>query len=156
MVRAPSLITDHVKESICPKVVLPGIEKPSYLPSCLQQCSEMCGVRCRGKCWAQHPGACNLQCKPRCSEVHPAICNRGRLDHRFLLCPSGVVRAGELEPTLGYIKFETIDVKTYGKGATFTRVDKVETSMVESDFIKRFKDKFTVYSEHIVPSWFLR
>ena len=156
MVRAPSLVTDHVKESICPKVVVPGMEKPSYLPSCLQQCSEMCGVRCRGKCWGQHPGACNQQCKPRCTEVHPPICNRGKLDSRFLFCPSGGIGAGGLQLTLSYIKFETVDVQTYGKGAAFTRVDKVETEMIESDFINRFKHEFIVYSEHIVPSWFLR
>ena len=156
MVRAPSLVTDHVKESICPKALVPGMEKPTYLPSCLQQCGEMCGVRCRSKCWRQHPGACNLQCKEGCCEVHPPICHHGKLDDRFLLCPSGVIRAGGLESTLGYIKFETVDVQTYGKGAAFTRVEKVETQMLESDFITRFKHEFTIYSEHIVPSWFLR
>ena len=153
--RAPSLVTDVVKETICQKTEVPGMEKPSYLPSCLQQCAEMCGVRCRWKCLVQLPKVCNKECKEPCSEVHPP-CSRGKLGDSFLFCPSGAVGNDGLEPSIGYVQFETEDVPTYGKGVAFTRVNKVETKMAESTFIARFKSEFTTYAEHIVPSWYLR
>jgi hypothetical protein len=61
-----------------------------------------------------------------------------------------------LEPSLDYIRFETVPVETFGKGAAFTRVDKVPTTMPVSDFITQFKSEVAAYAGHIVPSWFLR
>ena len=152
--RASSLITDVVKKTICKKTEVPGMEKPSYLPSCLQQCADMCGVRCRRKCWVQHPEVCNKDCKKPCKVHHH--CSRGKLGDMFLFCPSGAVGNVGVEPILGYLKFETTDVPTFGKGVAFTRVDKIETKMPESEFSDRFKREFTTYAEHIVPSWYLR
>ena len=144
MVTAPSQITDVVKETICEKTTVPGLEKQSYLPSCLQQCSEMCGVRCRRKCWEQHQGGPNQQCR------------RGKLGDQFLFCPSSAIETEDLEPSLGYIVFENTDVPTYGKGAAFARMEKQETELPEASFITQFKQDFTTYAEHIVPSWYLR
>ena len=145
-----------VKQSICKKTAVPGMEKPFYLPSCLQQCAEMCGVRCRRKCWGQHPGSCSQDCKTPCSVVHPPICSRGKLGENFLFCPSIASRSDDFEPSLGYIKFKKEEVPTYGKGAAFSRMEKKETQMPESAFTVKFKMEFETYAEHIVPSWFLR
>ena len=150
---APTRVTEVVKETICQKTAVPGMEKQSYLPSCLQQCAAMCGVRCRRKCWIQHQGPCNQQCETPCSVVHPPACRRGELDDSFLFCPS---RLGDLELSLAYTKFENADVPTYGKGVAYTRMEKKETEMTESSFTAQFKLDFKTYTEHIVPSWFLR
>jgi hypothetical protein len=61
-----------------------------------------------------------------------------------------------LELSLGYTKFENADVPTYGKGVAYTRMEKKETEMTESSFTAQFKLDFKTYTEHIVPSWFLR
>lgn len=153
---APTRVTEVVKETICQKTAVPGMEKKSYLPSCLQQCTAMCGVRCRRKCWDQHQGPCNHQCETPCSVVHPPACRRGELDNSFLFCPSRLGGGADLELSLGYTKFENADVPTYGKGVAYTRMEKKETEMTESSFTAQFKLDFKTYTEHIVPSWFLR
>ena len=154
--RAPSLVTDIVKQSICPKTEVPGMEKPSYLPSCLQQCSELCGVKCRRKCWGvQHPKVCNSECKQPCLGAHPP-CGRGKLGEKFMYCPSYDIGNGESELSLSYITFETVDVTTYGKGSAFTRVEKVENKMLMLHFITGLVSKFTNYADHVVTQWFLR
>ena len=142
--RAPSLVTDIVKQSICPKTEVPGMEKPSYLPSCLQ------------KCWGvQHPKVCNSECKQPCLGAHPP-CGRGKLGEKFMYCPSYDIGNGDSELSLSYITFETVDVTTYGKGSAFTRVEKVENKMLMSHFITRFVSEFTNYADHVVTRWFLR
>ena len=122
MVKRPTLVTSLVKETICGKSLVDGMEKPTYLPSCLQQCSDICGVRCKGECVLTHPGGCSEDCPADCRESHPAPCQRGRLEDSYLFCPSITT-----DPVINYITFETVPVPTYGKGAAFTRVDKVDT-----------------------------
>ena len=120
MVKRPTLVTNLVKETICDKAPVDGMEKHSYLPSCLQQCPDICGVRCKGECVLIHPGSCKEDCPSGCSQFHPAPCRRGRLDEDFLFCPSS-----RADTVLNFMTFETVPVPTYGKGAAYTRVDQV-------------------------------
>ena len=60
------------------------------------------------------------------------------------------------DSTLTYVKFETTEVETYGKGKPYTRTEKVETELSLSEFRALFQDEFTKYAHHIVAAWFLR
>ena len=132
MGKRPALVTALVKETICGKAKVDGMEKPSYLPSCLQQCSDMCGVRCKKKCFLKHPGCCSEGCKAACTETHPAPCNRGKLDDRFLYCPSN-----RANPVIDYITYAPVPVVPYGKGADFTRVEQVNSKQWVISIVKR-------------------
>ena len=61
-----------------------------------------------------------------------------------------------METTLTYVKFETTEVETYGKGKSYTRVEKVETELSLSEFLKSFREEFAQYAHPIVAAWFLR
>ena len=61
-----------------------------------------------------------------------------------------------METTLTYVKFETTEVETYGKGKSYTRVEKVETELSLSEFLESFREEFSQYAHHIVAAWFLR
>ena len=135
------LLNTVVKMTVCKKIVIPGLERESYSPSCLQYCREMCGTKCKKKCNLKHPGSTN-------------ICHRGRLPADFLYCPSRTVPP--IEPVIPFATFEKVDVESHSKGSDYTRVEKVLTDMIESKFVENFKEQFSRYAEHIVASWFLR
>ena len=81
-------------------------------------------------------------------------CQRGVLPDNFFNCPT---TSSALEnSTLTHIKFETTEVETYGKGKSYTRIEKVETELSLAEFVALFKDEFTSYAHHIVSAWFLR
>ena len=46
-------------------------------------------------------------------------------------------------------------METYGKGKEFTRIEKVSTGCSFFDFQQKFRNLFSEFSHHIVPSWFL-
>ena len=102
----------------------------------------------------QHPGTCIEQCGDKCTIQHSSPCARGKLAEDYLYCPSRV--QGNSEITLAYIHFENVNVQNYDKGADYTHIEKVETKLTDAQFDKRFRDEFTDYCEHIVPSWWLR
>ena len=55
-----------------------------------------------------------------------------------------------------YMTFETVEVETYGKGASFFRMDKTCSLLAEKDFVDTFRKEFSHYAEHILASWVLR
>ena len=81
-------------------------------------------------------------------------CERGILPVDFCSCAT----AGRnlANNTLSYVKFETTEVETYGKGKTYTRIEKVETELTLEEFVAQFRSEFASYAQHIVAAWFLR
>ena len=58
--------------------------------------------------------------------------------------------------TLTFIKFQAAEVKTYGTGKAYTRMEKIEVELSLSVFLDSFQEEFRKYAHHIVASWFLR
>ena len=71
-------------------------------------------------------------------------------------CKCSTAALALTDSTITYVKFETIEVETYGKGKPYTRTEKVETELTLSEFLAAFREDFTNYAHHIVAAWFLR
>lgn len=132
-----AMIDDMLKSSVCQKTSVAHMSKTVYDPSCLQYCGDLCGVRCR-----------NL-----CNKDHNA-CMRGKLSGQFLSCSSAVSGISDL--SLGFITYETNEVDTFGKGASFTRVEKVSKDYSYDEFKGLLQAEFYRYAEHTLSYWFLR
>ena len=132
-----AVIDDMLKSSVCQKTNVAHMTKTVYDPSCLQYCGDLCGVRCRNQCNKDHNA-----------------CKRGKLSGEFLNCPSAVMGINDL--SLGFITYETNEVDTFGKGASFTRVEKVSKDYSYGEFMGLLQDEFYRYAEHTLSYWFLR
>ena len=104
-------------------------------------------------CLVTNTYLCNPRCKGLCNKNHSA-CKRGILESDFGNCSTASTAL--IESTLTYVRFETTEVETYGKGKSYTRVEKVETELSLSEFLKSFREEFIQYAHHIVAAWFLR
>ena len=132
-----AVIDDMLKSSVCQKTNVAHMAKTVYDPSCLQYCGDLCGVRCRNLCNKEHDA-----------------CQRGKLSEQFLSCPSAASAIHDL--SLGFITYETNEVDTFGKGASFTRVEKVTTDYSYGEFKGLLQVEFNRYAEHTLSYWFLR
>ena len=126
-----------LKSLICGKKKLPHMEKTVYDPSCMRYCSDLCGVRCRNRCNKEH-----------------SECKRGILPDDFLHCPSGGPSREDM--TVGFVTYETKDVKTFGKGKPYTRMERIVTDYPVDKFEELLREEFLKYGEHTLTYWLLR
>lgn len=132
-----STIEEMLKSLICEKTSVPHMSRTCYDPSCLRFCAELCGIRCKNLCNKEHTG-----------------CSRGILPENFLFCPTAGSK--RKENSLGFITYETREVDTFGRGAQYKRVEKIETEHSFDVFVDLVKQEFLRYSEHTLSHWFLR